>query len=190
MGEHPRPEGSARDRKEGARSEQIVVGPELDPEEILTRLRAEQRVLKWEPLPPARPRGNRENEQARNGVSLEFLHRNWELPHKFDATEAGSGARGRIVALFGRLTFRVLGPYLSQERELLSHMVRVNEALEHRCDELTMRWQQLNQDVIDRQVAEARNLTELALWLHVDTSEAGTGSGSGRDSMDHDQGLP
>jgi hypothetical protein len=44
----------------------------------------------------------------------------------------------------------------------------VNEALERRCDELTLRCQQLNQDFLDRQVAEARNLAELALWLHLE----------------------
>ena len=67
------------------------------------------------------------------------------------------GAPGQgPVGLFGRLTFRVLGRYLREERELLAHMVRVNEALERRCDELTLRCQQLNQDMIDRQAGRGR----------------------------------
>jgi len=73
-----------------------------------------------------------------------------------------------MIAFFGRLTFRVLGPYLREERELLSHLVRVCDSLEKRCDELTLRCEQLNQDLVDRQVAEAENLTELALWLHLE----------------------
>ena len=146
---------------------------EFDPEEILEQLRASSRVLRWEPLPAGQSRSTRENEQIRNRGSLEYLHRNWVLPHEFDPTVAGRGIRGRLVRVFGRLTFRVLGPYLDQERELLAHMVRVNEALERRCDELTLRGQQLNQDFLDRQVAEARNLTELALWLHTESPVSG-----------------
>jgi hypothetical protein len=63
----------------------------------------------------------------------------------------------------------VLGTYLREERALLSHLVRVNEALEQRCDELTLRCEQLNQDMVDRQAAEAENQAKLALWLHLDS---------------------
>ena len=141
---------------------------DLDPEAILERLRAHQHILQWQPLPPDLARGPRVGEQTRNRGSLEYLHRHWALPDHFDPAAAGGGFRGRVIALFGRLTYRVLGPYFRQERELLAHVVRVNEALEQRCDELTLRMQQLNQDVLDRQVAESRNLTELALWLHLE----------------------
>lgn len=142
--------------------------PALDPEEVLERLKAEHRTLFWEPLQPNMIRRTKDNEQARNRGSLEFLHHHWALPDHFDPAVAGGGLRGKIVTLFGRLTYRVLGQYLRQERDLLAHMVRVNEALERRCDELTLRCQQLNQDFLDRQVAEARNLAELALWLHLE----------------------
>ena len=63
----------------------------------------------------------------------------------------------------------MLGTYLREERALLSHLVRVNEALEQRCDELTLRCEQLNQDMVDRQAAEAENQAKLALWLHLDS---------------------
>jgi len=145
-----------------------VAESDLDPEVILERLRADQHILQWQPLPPDPRNGPRGGEQARNRGSLEYLHRNWALPDQFEPAVAGGGLRGRVIGLFGRLTYRVLGPYLRQERELLAHVVRVNEALEQRCDELTLRCQQLNQDFLDRQVAESRNLTELALWLHLD----------------------
>ena len=93
----------------------------------------------------------------------------------FDST------RGKIVGLFGRLTYRVLGPYFREERGLLAHLVRVNEALEQRCIELTLFCEQLSQDMIDRQVAEAENQTKLAILLDVEApGQARPGSdGSG-----------
>ncbi len=143
--------------------------PELDPAELLDKLRAEHQVLYWAPLPPEQVRRARETNQARSRTSLEYLHHNWALPDSYDPGDASGDLRGKFISRFGRLTFRVLGSYLREERALLSHMVRVNEALEQRCDELTLRLEQLNQDMVDRQAAEAENLAKLALWLHLDS---------------------
>ncbi len=141
--------------------------PAIDPEEFLRRLKDEHRTLQWEPLPPEVIRTS-EVSQARNRASLEYLHSHWVLPESFDPDDAGRGIRGRMLSLFARLTFQVLVRYLHDERQLLSHMVRVNQALEQRCDALTLQLQQLNQDMIDRQVAEAANQAKLALWLHLE----------------------
>jgi hypothetical protein len=142
-----------------------VQQPELDPVEVLEQLRAEHRALVWEPLPPDKMRRNTDTSQVRNRASLEYLHHHWALPDSFDPSEAGSGLRGRVLGLFAKLTYRVLGTYLREERELLSHVVRVNEALEQRCDHLVLRCEQLNQDLVDRQADEAENQAKLALWL-------------------------
>jgi hypothetical protein len=144
----------------------IVGQPPLDPRELLERLRSEHETLQWEPLAPDEARHTKDGPNSERS-SLDYLHRHWALPDHFDPAEAGAGIRGRIVMLFGRLTYRVLGSYLRQERDLLAHMVQVNEALERRCDELTLRCRQLGEDFTDRQVAESRNLTELALWLNL-----------------------
>ena len=141
--------------------------PAIDPEEFLRRLKEEHRTLQWEPLPAEGIRAS-DTSQARNRTSLEYLHAHWVLPEEFDPADAGGGIRGRILSLFARLTFQVLVRYLHDERLLLAHMVRVNQALEQRCDALTLRLQQLNQDMIDRQVAEAANQAKLALWLHLE----------------------
>lgn len=85
---------------------------QLDPEGVLERLRAEHRVLRWAPLPPEPVRRPTERSQVRNRASLEYLHHHWSLPDRVDPAVTGGGVRGRIIALFGRLTFRVLGPYL------------------------------------------------------------------------------
>ncbi len=150
---------------------------QLDPEGVLERLRAEHRVLRWAPLPPEPVRRPTERSQVRNRASLEYLHHHWSLPDRVDPAVTGGGVRGRIIALFGRLTFRVLGPYLREERELFAHLVRVSDSLEQRCDELTLRCEQLNQDLVDRQTAEAENLAELALWLHLDAPDRASANG-------------
>jgi hypothetical protein len=146
--------------------------PALEPEELLERLKDQRRVLRWGPLPPEKPRRGREIDHSRTKSSLEYLHQHWTLPDAFDPATAGAGPRGRIVALFGRLTFRVLGPYFRAERDLLAHLVRVNEALERRCDDLASKCQQLSEDMIDRQVAEAENQSKLALWLDLEAPDS------------------
>jgi hypothetical protein len=144
----------------------------LDPEEFLERLKAEHHVLRWEPLPPDQVRRDTNKQQVRNREDLEYLHRHWALPDNFDPADAGGGLRGKVVAILGRLVFRVLGRYLREERELISHLVQVNEALERRCDELTLRCEQLNQDMVSRQVSEAANQAKLAAWLHLEPPSA------------------
>jgi hypothetical protein len=158
-----------------------VAEPVVDPEEYLQQLKDEHRVLRWAPLPPDNARRSIKNDQALNKSSLDYLHQHWALPDSFDPVAAGGGTRGKIVGLFGRLTYRVLGPYFREERGLLSHMVRINEALEQRCIELTLFCEQLNQDMIDRQVAEAENQTKLAILLDVEAPSIAQ-SGSDRRS--------
>jgi hypothetical protein len=158
--------------------------PLLDPEEFLERLKAEHQILRWEPLPPDSARSARDSNQVRSKSSLEYLHHHWVLPDSFDPADAGVGIRGRIVGIFGRLTFRVLSRYLGAERNLLAHVVQVNEALERRCDELTLRCHQLNDDMVSRQVAEARNQAKLAVWLHLDPPQATPSAHQGTNAVD------
>jgi hypothetical protein len=156
---------------------------EFDPVEVLKQLKAEHRVLPWEPLPPDKMR-TIDAGQARNRAALEYLHHHWTLPDSYDPAAGGGGVKGKVIGAVGRLTFRVLGPYLHAERELLSHLVRVNEGLEKRCDELTLRCEQLNQDMVDRQADEAENQAKLALWLSLDPPAATRHTNGRADSGD------
>jgi hypothetical protein len=141
--------------------------PAIDPLAFLERLKRDHQVLRWEPLLP--PEGNRPFGvgQVRSRASLEFLHQHWQLPDSY-TPEGGGGMKGKVVALFGRMTYRVLGRYLREERDLLAHMVRVSEALERRCDQLTMTMHEMHATMVDRQVAEAKNQAALAVWLHAE----------------------
>jgi hypothetical protein len=149
--------------------------PGLDPNEFLDRLKAEHQVLRWEPLPPNKYSSSSGGEQSRSGGSLDYLHKHWALPDSFHPEDAGGGPKGRLVSLFGRLTYRVLGRYFREERELLGHFVRISEALERRCDALTLRVNEMNLEMIKRQVAEAENQAILAAWLHAESPRTTSG---------------
>jgi hypothetical protein len=149
--------------------------PEVDTVELLERLRTEHLVLRWEPLPADVAKPTAKGDQVRSADSLSYINAHWQLPDHFDSSTAGGGIKGRVIALIGRLTFRVLQPYFRSERDFLSHVVRINNALEFRCDELTLRCEQLSHDMLARQAAEARNLAKLAIMLHLEGDEpAGT----------------
>lgn len=155
--------------------------PALDPQEFLEHLKSQHRIFYWEPLPPDDPAPIKEADLTRIRSSLDYLHHHWALPDAFDPGEAGGGLRGKLVGLFGRLTYRVLGRYLREERDLLAHVVRVNEALEQRCDQLSRLCRQLHEDMLTRQAAEASNQAELALWLHLQPpNSAGPDGSNGR----------
>jgi hypothetical protein len=63
-----------------------------------------------------------------------------------------------LTSLVGRIAFRVLGPYLKEERELVSRLVQTCNALAERCDEMT-------REIEDRQVKEAESGARLVAWL-------------------------
>jgi hypothetical protein len=147
-----------------------VGSPPIDPEELLQRIRTEHRALRWGPLPPDPVRPGGVGEQVRSPESLDYLHHNWMLPNSFE-DPGRPGLRAKVASRLGNFVYWVLGPYFRAERDLLSHVVRVNDALEKRCDELTNRILELRHQVADRQVAEARNQAELAVWLHQALSE-------------------
>jgi hypothetical protein len=171
------------------RHEEKTVGqPELDPEQFLTRLKSENQVLRWEPLPPRERRPSSAVDPGGSRDSLDYLHAHWALPDTFDPSVAGAGLRGKLVGLFGRITYRVLGPYLRSERELLAHAVRVNDGLQRRCDALSARLEQVEEDAYRRQADEAQNLAKLALWLHLDPPASGTAPFAGDNG--HAPGIP
>jgi len=175
---------SEKDRKSRRPS-----APPIDPTEFLRQLKEEHQILQWEPLPPPPPNRPFGVEQARNRASLEYLHHHWQLPDAYAPEDGGAGAKGKVLGLFGRLTFRVLGRYLREESDLMSHLVQVSEALERRCDQLTLLLQELNTDMLNHRVAEAKNQAVLAVWLHAqppagagDTGPGSTGNGDGQPS--------
>ncbi|MGH9028713.1 MAG: hypothetical protein ACRDV4_03770 [Acidimicrobiales bacterium] len=112
----------------------------------------------WVPLAPADGLETWRRWPMKDDESLDYLHHNWVLANELDPQVTGSGLKGRLIRVIGRIVFRVLGPYLREERELIAHFVRMNDALARRVDELT-------KEVSIRQTKEAENQAKLAAWL-------------------------
>ena len=139
----------------------------VDPKDLLEQIRADHHVLRWVPLAPQEFGDAGANRVPVDRSSLEYLHQHWALTDTYEPGTAITGVRGKLVALFGRLTYRVLRPHLHQEREFLAQAVQVIDDLDQRCTELDLRYQEFRDLVLDRQVAEAENQAKLAVWLHV-----------------------
>jgi hypothetical protein len=158
----------------------------LDPKELLAQLQTEHKVLRWGPLPPQEYRDAESDRQPADRSSLDYLHHHWALADTYEATHGG--LLGRVITLFGRLTFKVLGPYLHQERELLARAVQVIDDLDQRCGDLADRYRELSDAVIDRQVSEAENQAKLALWLHLESPDVWSGNAHEGDTGGADEG--
>jgi hypothetical protein len=141
----------------------------VDPAELLEQIRADKRTLAWAPLAPSTELGLLRQHPLREHEALAYLHAHWALPDAPDAAAFGGGLRGRVLRLFARLAFRVLAPYLRSERDLLANLVRVNDALARRCDELA-------DTMAMRHAEEAANEAGLAAWLQ-DRADRLAGSG-------------
>lgn len=139
----------------------------LDPREYVERLQGEHHRLRWVPLAPAPQAGRWMEHPMTAEAPLEYLHHHWVLPDR--AGPPAGGWRNRMAARVEAMVYRVLQPYMSEERALLANLVQMNAALAERCDELA-------QVVADRQVAEAANQARLSAWLHAEVASARTGS--------------
>ena len=130
----------------------------LDANELLQHVKNGHRGDQWKPLAPSDELVKWRQWPMRSEASLDYLHRHWALPDSFAREAAGGGMKGRLINVFARLTFRVLGPYLSEEREMIANLVRTTDALAKRCDALA-------EEITGRETAEAENAAQLAAWL-------------------------
>lgn len=149
----------------------------VDPRELLERLRRQHDTLRWEPLLPSDDLYRLQERPMREEASLAYLHRNWSLPDSFSARTSGGGMKDRIARRLGGLVFRTMGSYLHAERELIANLVRMNDALAIRCDELT-------NVVAERQRADAENQAKLAalVYTSIDRPDGRSGNGGGHEN--------
>lgn len=99
----------------------------------------------------------------RGSGELAWLHQNWQLPVSFE--QAGhpltlTGARHWVRRRIARVAFSYVQRYLSENQDVVSHMVRLQEALATRCDALA--------DIQERHYREVRaELDEVSLHLRL-----------------------
>jgi hypothetical protein len=80
----------------------------------------------------------------RESTDLAALHRLWADLHGADAVDAaglpsGTGLRGKVVRQIGSVAADVSEPARRADRALIGALIRTNDALAIRCDELGSR---------------------------------------------------
>lgn len=110
----------------------------------------------------------------RDEESLRYLHHNWALPDHYSgrAPVSGSRAKGLLRRVAARAVFGAMGEYLAAERELVSNLVRL-------CDALAKRADALEQDIETLTGAVGRELGDLA--AHLEDRERIDGARRGAD---------
>ncbi len=138
----------------------------VDPRELLERLRSEHRALRWEPMLPSDDLLLWKSSPMCEEVSLEYLHRHWMLAGTFSGRRAQGGLKERIARRLTGLVFRAMGPYLHAEQELMANLVRTNDSLARRCDDLA-------RVITERQEGEAENQARLAALIYDSLADRG-----------------
>ncbi len=112
---------------------------EIDARTLVETLRAKVDSVAGGPWAP--PDHQLESlDPIRYHLSLTYLHQHWDLhptttPPSLRAA-LKRGPRAITRAIVQRLVFSSLRPYLDAQHELVSHMVRMHDAVAKRCDEL------------------------------------------------------
>jgi hypothetical protein len=94
---------------------------------------------------------------------LDYAHQHWTLPNSY--VEAGHGPKAWVRRVFGRLVFHVIGHYLRDERELFGNLLRLNDDLAKRCDELAEALRNLLEELDGRFAQAATSQEKLATML-------------------------
>ncbi|MGA2522201.1 MAG: hypothetical protein ABSG81_15450 [Acidimicrobiales bacterium] len=123
----------------------------VEVDEFVRRVKARADRGAWAPPVPEPLTRDIDDGRVQDHPGLDYAHRHWALPGQ--GGEAGRGLTARLRGRLGRVVFGAMADYLSQERELLSHVVQLNDALAKRCDELASAHRALLQE-LDARFAE------------------------------------
>ncbi len=131
----------------------------VETDELVRQLRlAAERS--WEPPIPGPLSRPAPSERMRAHPGLDYAHHHWTLPDQPPPT--GTDVKGRVRMLAGRAVFGIFSDYLGKERELVSSLVRLGDALAIRCDELTAQLEGLRNELDERTRTRAAADAELA----------------------------
>ncbi|HXP32683.1 MAG TPA: hypothetical protein VN820_01645 [Acidimicrobiales bacterium] len=129
----------------------------LEVDGFVRRIKERADQLAWTPPIPEPLERSIDDRRLQEHPGLDYAHRHWALPDQPSDPGQGVLARGRGV--FGRWVFHALAHYLHDERQLVSHLVQLNDALAKRCDELAQAHRALLQE-LDGRFAEAATTQE------------------------------
>lgn len=147
--------------------------------ELMAEIRAERDLALRSPWLPSTPTLPSSRNHLVHRVELDWLHKHWAVPNTAGEADPVGGRRGwkaTLALVVGRLVFGVLRTYLDGEREVVSHMVRLHDAVAKDVDALA-----------DHQEAELgvirSDLLALAAWIDARLADdAGLGGQPARSS--------
>ena len=141
---------------------------DIDAFQLVREIRDSHRSVRWTPPIQGRLDSALNDSLIQAHPGLDFLHRNWALP-RTSSLSSGS-IRSRLNKLVSRFVFTAMSGYLSHEQDLLSNVVRLNDALAKRCDELARAHNHLVDQLNHRSQVWTKSQSELALQLeHLST---------------------
>ena len=135
----------------------------LGASELVEQVRERANRLAW--TPPAHEPLERTLDRPRlhDHPGLTYAHRHWALPDH--SSETGRGPKAWVRRIVGRFVFYALRHYLQEERDLIGHLVRLNDDLAQRCDELTEAHRELLDELDHRFSDAATSQEKLATML-------------------------
>ncbi len=102
---------------------------------------------------------------VRQATELTAVHRQWAQLHDVEPRPAPRGVRARLRRRLVGAGERLLGPALSEERELVGGLIRATEALAVRCDELASRVECLEDVLVEVVNVVSEDLTSVRAAL-------------------------
>ncbi len=147
------------------------MGRDLRAEELVERLSARADDPAWSSLPvfPPLPRMG-DATRLHQHAGLAYAHAHWALPDHYVADPSRVHGWRRLARRAKRaaasVVFRALRRYLHEERELLGHLVRLNDAMAARCDALSDAYDRLAEELDDRLGMVTQSIEELMVQLH------------------------
>lgn len=131
--------------------------------ELVEQVKERANRLVWTPPVHEPLERTLERRRLHDHPGLSFAHRHWALPDH--SSESGGGPKAWVRRVVGRFVFYALRHYLQAERDLMGHLVRLNDDLAKRCDELTEAHGELLDELDSRFSGAATSQERLATML-------------------------
>ncbi len=134
---------------------------DLAAQQLIDQMRTATSTMKWIPEHFGPLSNDLSYVKIQGHPGLDYAHHNWSLPR---GAQSGSrkSARSMIRRVIDRAVFGSLVRYLNHEQELIANLVRLNDALAKRSDELADAHNRLIAQLDERTVRLSANQAQLA----------------------------
>lgn len=136
----------------------------VEVDELVERLRESSARASWAPEPPAPFRRAGFGDPLDGHPAVDYLRTQWTRGVGREP-EAEAGITGRARALVRKVAFALPRRALLRERELLTELASLTDALVTRCEQLSAEIEDLHVQLRERAVSSTANEARLAAEL-------------------------